>query len=134
MSYNAKEYWNNLLEESCDDAGVCWPQWPLSYNKWLHKQQRETFELILQKYQFDFAKKSIFEIGTGSGFWSDILISKGCLIFKGFDISIVSTQKLQSKYPNHSFVECDFLSQFINLTTMRENNSTLGFVSKCFCI
>lgn len=108
MNYNAKKYWNTILEKSFDDAGVCWPKWPISYNRHLHRQQQKGFEKILRQHRISLCGKKVFEIGPGNGFWSGLLFSAGVSEYRGFDITKSSVEKLALRYPDFSFEECDF--------------------------
>lgn len=125
--YEPKKYWNTLLSNYYSDAGVCWPQWPLSYNKWLHEQQKRGLETIFTKHALSFSKKNVFEIGTGNGFWSQILIAQGCANYTGFDIAQCSVERLQVKYPMHTFVECDF-------SEYRPHDDEIGFFDAALCV
>ncbi len=108
LAYKAKEYWNNLLNESLDEAGVCWPNWPHSYNRHLHKQQKDGLEKILKDYSIQLEESSVCEIGPGSGFWSGLFYMAGVEKYKGFDITKNSIDTLSKKYPKFFFEECDF--------------------------
>jgi SAM-dependent methyltransferase len=108
LSYNAKKYWGALLEKSFDEAGVCWPKWPLSYNRHLHRQQKEGFETLLHKQNISLHGRKVFEIGPGNGFWSGLFSSGGVSEYRGFDITKNSVEKLSRRYPDFSFEECDF--------------------------
>lgn len=120
MRYDAKAYWNTLLEKSFDEAGVCWPQWPLSYNRHLHRQQKEGFERILQKQEIRLSGKKVFEVGPGNGFWTGLLSRDAVAEYRGFDITNSSVEKLSRRYPAFSFEECDF-SQYVPSQTESDN-------------
>jgi SAM-dependent methyltransferase len=108
LNYNAKKYWDSLLDESFDEAGVCWPKWPRSYNRYLHRQQKNGLEKILQKHSIVLDGMTVCEVGPGSGFWTGLLKLVGVSSYKGFDITKSSVEKLSIKYPAFSFQECDF--------------------------
>ncbi len=114
MAYKAKEYWKALLDESLDEAGVCWPSWPHSYNRHLHRQQKDGFERILEEYSIALDGSSVCEIGPGSGFWSGLFYRTGVERYKGFDITKSSVNTLSKKYPKFVFEECDF-SEYVPL-------------------
>jgi SAM-dependent methyltransferase len=108
LKYNAKEYWNKLLDASFDEAGVCWPKWPRSYNRYLHRQQKDGLEKILQEHSISLEGKAVCEVGPGSGFWTGLFKIANVSSYKGFDITKNSIDTLAVKYPSFDFKECDF--------------------------
>jgi len=108
LNYIAKAYWDKLLSESFDDAGVCWPTWPNSYNKYLHNQQYLGFNSALASHDISLAGQNIVEVGPGSGFWTSVLSLANVAEYSGFDIAHNSVQRLTDRYPTFNFTECDF--------------------------
>jgi hypothetical protein len=49
MSYNPDQYWNDIFKHGVDAQSVCYPEWPLTYNHFLHEQQFQTLNEILKK-------------------------------------------------------------------------------------
>jgi SAM-dependent methyltransferase len=106
--YDGKQYWNRMLEERFDEGGVCRREWPLSYNRWLHRQQRRTFKKLLARACFDPGTARVCEIGPGTGFWTEQFARLGVSRYRAFDISVAAVRRLQQRYPGYEFVECDF--------------------------
>lgn len=114
MAYDARGYWNSLLKNSFDDAGVCWPKWPLEYNKALHRQQLNGFISILSELEVELTNKRVLEVGCGNGFWTSIMSQFNVAEYKGVDIASASIEKLSSKYGSFNFVEADFSEYILN--------------------
>ncbi len=106
QQYNPDDYWDRLLKDRFDAAGVCWPNWPISYNKWLHRQQRRSFRHILKDFQTDLSR--VVEIGPGVGFWTAELKQRGAGRYLGFDISAHSVEQLRRRFPGFEFHQTDF--------------------------
>jgi len=107
-----QEYWDKLLSENTSLKGVGWPNWPESYNLILYKKYLKGFEKLIidlrQNYSFNLNDKiNVFEIGPGSGFYTNYFHLAGVKNYTGADISEASVSKLKLKYPSYSFVRQD---------------------------
>lgn len=107
-----QEYWDKLLSENTSLKGVGWPNWPESYNLILYKKYLIGFEKVINdlnsNYSFPLNDKiSVFEIGPGTGFYTNYFFQAGVKNYTGADISEASVQKLKSKYPGFDFIRKD---------------------------
>ena len=124
-----QEYWDKLLSENTSLKGVGWPNWPESYNLILYKKYLKGFEKVIidlqKKYGFTLNEKiNVFEIGPGSGFYTNYFHQAGVQNYTGADISETSVQKLRSKYPAFSFIRKD-ISENDTYVTENENKFDL---------
>ncbi len=120
-----QEYWDKLLYENTDLKGVGWPNWPESYNLILYKKYLKCFDEIIKdlinKNNFNFNENTnIFEVGPGTGFYTNYFFRSGIKNYTGADISEVSVEKLKEKYPNFHFVRKD-ISLFDSFISQNEN-------------
>ncbi len=107
-----QEYWDKLLSENTSLKGVGWPNWPESYNLILYKKYLIGFEKVINdlnnNYSFPLDDKiSVFEIGPGTGFYTNYFFQAGVKNYTGADISEASVQKLKTKYPGFKFIRKD---------------------------
>ena len=107
MTYNPSAYWNDIFKHGVNAQSVCYPEWPLSYNHFLHRQQLETFENILQQEKIDLKNKKILEIGPGAGFWTSVFQHYQPATYTGIDISNPAIEKLSAQFPNFKFIHAD---------------------------
>jgi len=107
MTYNPSTYWNDIFKHGVNAQSVCYPEWPLSYNHFLHRQQLETFEHILQQEKIDLKNKKILEIGPGAGFWTSVFQHYQVDSYTGIDISKPAIENLSVQFPNYNFIHAD---------------------------
>lgn len=100
MAYKAYTYWNQLLEKHPDAQGVCYPNWPLSYNKLLHRQQLQGLKSLLSEYQIQLEEKKILEVGPGSGFWTSFFHEQKPASYRALEISEKAASVLQNQFKN----------------------------------
>jgi hypothetical protein len=78
MSYNPDQYWNDIFKHGVDAQSVCYPEWPLTYNHFLHEQQFQTLNEILKKIKFNFITQVSLKLAQeqvfGSNFSSNITL------------------------------------------------------------
>jgi SAM-dependent methyltransferase len=125
-----QEYWDKLLSENTSLKGVGWPNWPESYNLILYKKYLKGFEDVINslqnKYKFSLNKDlNIFEIGPGSGFYTNYFFQAGIRNYIGVDISEASVNKLKSNYPLYKFLRNDIS---INDSFVNENENKFDLV------
>lgn len=116
-----QEYWDKLLSENSSLKSVGWPNWPESYNLILYKKYLKGFEKLINVLQKDFGFSlneniMVFEIGPGSGFYTNYFSMAGIKNYTGADISEESVRKLKEKYPDYKFIRKDITEDddFIN--------------------
>ncbi len=130
MAYNPSSYWNNIFNKGVNAQSVCYPEWPLSYNHFLHKQQLKKLEHLLLSKQIHLKDKSILEIGPGAGFWTSffnhLLPSK----YIGIDISLPVIDTLKNNFPDQTFFQADIGSS--NLKELHLPNVDFIFAAMVF--
>lgn len=115
-NYNAKEYWSRIFTNIVDAKSVCYPDWPLSYNQFLHQQQVKKLLQILDKNNIQLSGKSVLEIGPGSGFWTHFFKKNNVGEYKGIDISKTVTEILQRDFPDYTFLNHDVGSADVTIS------------------
>lgn len=116
MSYNPNQYWNDIFKYGVNAQSVCYPEWPLTYNHFLHQQQLDTLLHILSKNDIRLENSSLLEIGPGAGFWTEFFKQYNPSSYIGIEISKTSVELLASRYPDYTFY-CADIGQ-TNLNTL----------------
>lgn len=124
-----QEYWDKLLSKNTSLKGVGWPNWPESYNLILYKKYLIGFEKVIndlnKTYSFQLTDKiNVFEIGPGTGFYTNYFHQAGIKNYTGADISEASVQKLKSKYHEFTFIRKD-ISEDDEFTEQNRNKFDL---------
>jgi 2-polyprenyl-3-methyl-5-hydroxy-6-metoxy-1,4-benzoquinol methylase len=98
MSYNNKQYWNNLVGNQMSLREVGWPSWTEAFNKARYRLTAEQTIATLQQ-TLTTAPTHILEIGCGIGFWTNIVTQLyPNAMYVGIDISANAVANLQQKY------------------------------------
>lgn len=110
--FNHEEYWNtrysykyNLEASGTMGLGVI-------YNKYLYESRLDILKCVINKiYSDNINKKSILEIGPGTGFFTNYFKNIGVKKYEGIDISTVATKKLKYKYKEFEFMSGDISNE-----------------------
>jgi len=106
IDFDPREYWEQRLSNmSLNTVGH--RNLGGKYNYWLYKIKKRQLEKCLHKYQIATERKSILDIGSGSGFYIDFWSNKGASRIVGIDITKAAVNFLKKKYPRYSFYCCD---------------------------
>ena len=107
-----REYWDKLLNDNFSLKGVGWPNWPESYNLIMYKKYLKGFDNVIRYMEsaFDFklnANLKIFEVGSGTGFYTTYFWKAKIKDFTGSDISETSINHLKGKFREYNFLRKD---------------------------
>src|SRR5579863_2507310 len=106
--YKPKRYWNDILSESFDLRGVGHFGLSEAENAAMYAEKRAIIERELARQSVAIGPDTrVLEIGSGVGFWTEFLRSKGVRHYTGNDIAQVSVQTLSARYPDFTFVHGD---------------------------
>lgn len=107
MSYQPECYWNDLLTGEQDARKVCYPDWPLSYNRFLHEQQLHTWNSIAARLGMDQPERTVVEVGPGSGFWTDWFMTRHPKQYTGIELSREAAANLQQRWPDARIIHAN---------------------------
>ena len=99
MSYQPESYWNDLLAGEQDARKVCYPDWPLSYNRFLHEQQLRTWNEIAGRLGADRPGLNVVEAGPGSGFWTEWFMARKPRLYTGIELGREAAANLRQRWP-----------------------------------
>lgn len=110
--YIPKKYWNDthrskeldsLLRVGCRDRSE-------EENLEMYAKARHTFLEFCDSKCIDFSELSVLEIGCGTGFYSAIILDRGCKDYTGVDISDVTITELRQRFDSGKFDVLDISS------------------------
>jgi SAM-dependent methyltransferase len=103
--YKPKRYWNDILSESFDLRGVGHFGLSEAENAAMYAKKRAIVERELARHQVAIGPDTrVLEIGSGVGYWTEFLQSRGVRHYTGNDIAPVSVQTLGARYPDFTFL------------------------------
>jgi SAM-dependent methyltransferase len=103
--YRPREFWNDVLSESFDLRGVGHFGRSEAENAAMYAEKRAIIERELARYHVALGPDTrVLEIGSGVGYWTEFLRSKGVRHYTGNDIAQVSIETLGARYPDFTFV------------------------------
>lgn len=105
MSYCPGEYWEKRLSEQFDITRTGTLGFSPEYNKWLYRAKIRALHYILKKYAIQITKKSIIDLGCGTGFFIDFYSQFAPSEITGIDITKTSVSQLSLRYPKYSFIQ-----------------------------
>ena len=105
MTFDAQAYWEQRLTDNYDLNGVGFKGLRI-YNKWLYRIKEQAFFNVIGNIPVG----TVFDVGTGTGFYVDMWKKAGATSITGSDITKVATDNLSKKYPDCKFYHCDISS------------------------
>jgi SAM-dependent methyltransferase len=103
--YKPKQYWNDILSESFDLRGVGQFGRSEAENAAMYAEKRTIIERELARHAITLGSDTrVLEIGSGVGYWTEFLRSKGIRHYTGNDIAPVSIETLGARYPDFAFL------------------------------
>ncbi|MEQ8522335.1 MAG: class I SAM-dependent methyltransferase, partial [Vicingaceae bacterium] len=109
MAFNAKNYWESRLTDIFSSRGVGHISFSENYNHWLYKAKIRTMLKMIQHERLGLDGKKVIDVGCGTGFWIDFYLGQRSEIH-GLDITAVSIEKMEKKYPDGTFWQKDISS------------------------
>lgn len=104
---DTKKFWEDRLSKEISLQTTGHRAFNAEYNDWLYKAQIDSLDLLLQKNQVQTEGASLFEVGSGGGFFIEYFRGKGVSHVVGLDIAKPSVEFLRQKYPTYQFFHAD---------------------------
>jgi len=105
--FNPRDYWEDRLKKNSGLHGTGFLGLGKQYNNWLYKIKRKTFVKIMNKLKLDLKKFNVIDIGSGTGFYIELWKMLGVRKITGSDITHISVENLQKKFPKNEFYQLD---------------------------
>jgi SAM-dependent methyltransferase len=108
FNYQPRRFWNELLSDSFDLRGVGHYRLSEAENRAMYDEKRAVIERELAANGIGLGPETVvLEIGSGVGYWTEFLRSKGVRQYTGNDIAQVSVERLSARYPAFTFLHGD---------------------------
>ncbi|WP_076798216.1 class I SAM-dependent methyltransferase [Chloroflexus islandicus] len=107
QSYLPRNYWETRLSQRFDLTGVGHIALGPAYNASLYKRRLETLSKGLAQIKQPLTGARVFEVGCGTGFYTNYFAKQHVLEYLGLDITSISTKTLKQRYPLFYFVCAD---------------------------
>jgi SAM-dependent methyltransferase len=108
FNYKPRRFWNELLSDSFDLRGVGHYRLSEAENRAMYDEKRSVIERELAAHRIAIGPETnVLEIGSGVGYWTEFLRSKGVQRYTGNDIAQVSVERLSARYPAFTFLHGD---------------------------
>ncbi len=103
-----EQYWETRLTNNLSTlAGVGYSGFGQNFNKWMYKERKRIFKRVLNKLGLPFTELSVFEIASGTGFYTEILRELKVNKIIGSDITNAVVNKLGEEFSEMSFYKQD---------------------------
>lgn len=111
--YSMHRYWEERLRQNFDLTGAGHAGLGRHYNAWLYKARLEALEKGLASIGRTLQGTCVLEAGCGTGFYTEYCRRQGVYTYVGVDITSVSVEILQERYPEFRFIRADITEQTI---------------------
>jgi len=110
--YKPEEYWENRLSKKLDITTIGHLGLGYIYNNWLYRARFHAMHRALRKLNLDVSRKSLIDIGVGSGSWIPFWQKHGIAKIVGLDITSASIRALRNQYPQLEFIKRNICAAF----------------------
>lgn len=115
VTYEAQQYWDNVLGHSLDERGVAYPWLPLSFNRAIYRALLQSTKKVLADNHIDIPTR-VLDIGSGTGIWVDYWHNSGAREIVGLDLTEAAVLGLKRRYPYGTFLQADVGADVVPVT------------------
>jgi SAM-dependent methyltransferase len=105
--FRPEAYWEERLSANLDLTTVGHAGLGHAYNAWLYRARYRALRRALAAAGIDVSRRSVAEVGVGSGAYVGFWESQDIDSLTGLDITHVSVAALAERYPEYTFAQCD---------------------------
>ncbi|WP_322511219.1 class I SAM-dependent methyltransferase, partial [Chloroflexus sp.] len=109
--YLPTSYWEARLRRNFDLTGVGHTSLGPNYNAHLYQRRLETLSAGLARIKLSLNGAQVFEVGCGTGFYTNYFAQHNVSNYLGLDITSISVKTLKRRYPSFHFV-CADITEF----------------------
>ncbi len=111
--FDPKAYWEQRVQTYPGLQGVGHISLGEKFNAWRYRVRERVFRRLVAGLELNFARCTILDIGSGTGFYVGLWKSLGVKSLTGVDIAPSNVQKLRGMYPEYAFMEADFSTEAV---------------------
>jgi 2-polyprenyl-3-methyl-5-hydroxy-6-metoxy-1,4-benzoquinol methylase len=105
--FDATEYWERRLSESCSLGATGWSGLGESFNRWSYAVRKRVFVRAVREVLGDTRSLSVLDIGSGTGFYLDAWRALGVAKLVGSDLTSAAVAQLTTRYPDLAIHQLD---------------------------
>ncbi len=109
--YTPHDYWEQRLQNRFDLTGVGHAGLGPYYNALLYERRKEKLFTACSKTGLSLPGSSVFEVGCGTGFYTQLFSQNQVQKYVGLDITSISIDSLKMRFPDFQFI-CADISAF----------------------
>lgn len=95
-----RDYWESRLERDPGLTGTGHRAFDRRYNAWLYRALREAVEGALDRRGIELAGRSVLDVGSGGGFWLEVLAQRRPARMTAIEWTRVAAQRLVERHPD----------------------------------
>lgn len=107
VGYEPESYWGTLHSSGDDLRVVGYPTLPLAFNRELYANSARAVIRALRRAGVSPVDASVFDVGSGTGFWVDFWKAQGAAAIAGADLVPGAVERLKASFPQSEFVVAD---------------------------
>jgi SAM-dependent methyltransferase len=102
-------YWESVLGGQYDLRGTGLPDLPLSWNRWMYRQMRNSVDRIVKRQDLTarLEKAAVLDIGSGVGHWLRYWRGRGVASLRGCDLTETAVAELTRRFPDVPVTQVD---------------------------
>jgi len=102
-----KAYWDERLATHPGLTGVGYIGLGKQYNAWLYRIKKAVFRRRVRSQGMDFARSTVLDVGSGTGFFIEQWKALGVQKVVGVDLADTSVANLRRRFPDTEFHQMD---------------------------
>ena len=110
-SFKPKDFWEKRLSREYNLAGVGYESLGKGWNHWMYKVRKDIFYRYLDQLNLDPSSARILDIGSGTGFYINLLQERGYKNVTGLDITETAVNNLSQRFSGYQFIRADISDQ-----------------------
>lgn len=103
MNYSTKDFWEDRLASDWTETGVGYRTLGKAFNVWMYRVRRFVFLRELREAGLEVEGSSVFDIGSGTGFYVELWKELGAASVTGSDITSSAVSNLRERFPDSEF-------------------------------
>jgi 2-polyprenyl-3-methyl-5-hydroxy-6-metoxy-1,4-benzoquinol methylase len=109
---HSKAYWEDILTNNCNLAGVVYLKLGISYNDWQYLIRIQVFQGIVLILYLDTISWNVLDIASGTGFYTDRWKQLGVKELTGIDLTSEAVDRPNEKFPMYTIQWDSFVIPF----------------------
>jgi SAM-dependent methyltransferase len=115
MDFDTRGYWEERLGKNWGLKGVGYRRLGANFNRWAYRVRGQVFLDTVRRTGLDVASADVLDVGSGTGFYIDLLDELGAQRVTGLDLAEAAVARLREQYPDKDFWRADIGGELTQL-------------------